>query len=504
MENSEKKAPSSPSFIEVEDDILINFFCDRIEKDEIKIVNEMELFDIHDEKIEELRCKDKYKDIDKNKLAKILKDLLIEGKKGEDKAKVLKLQKLVFQRLWPHFVRNAIKLLRQKDPRDKGILKFDFGVKKLMDYFQEFSKFEELLYGIDEYYRDHSLHVFRVYFLGEYLIRESLKGYEKIKILNLPNVIGEIKPEEKESMWCIIALCHDLGYPLQKLDELNKKLVKILEYFGTSNFHPLRYSLPLEGTILDKFILNIISSRLTDDFKIHLQSKFYTKYSNAYEKLSHGIMSCILLMKNLVYFKETDYEMHFPEGFILKRESGNKEKLYKEAARQFIIRKEILRAIASHDNEDIYHVKMNNFLFLLIMCDELQEWSRPTSHRRVLYPLEDMTEVIKIAEFSKESIDIELTLSFSEDDLKEYSKKKFVKFIRLLRSAVASDSRKFNFKIVVTNRENYRCIFEYDSPKKFYDTKKDPSLSYDEPKCEKINPDDTIDQEFTLKTITDL
>jgi len=505
MQNSEKKEVFSPSFQEIKDDVLIKFFCNRIMKKKIKFVNEMEPFDIYDESIEELRDKDKYKEIDKKKLVEILKDLLIEGKKDEDKAKVLKLQKLIFQRLWPHFVRNSIKLLRQKDPRDKGFLKFDFGVKNLMDYFKEFSKFEELLYGIDEYYRDHSLHVFRVFFLGEYLIRESLKGYNEIEILNLPKAIAKIKPEEKEAMWCIIALCHDLGYPLQKLDELNKKLLKILEYFGTSNFHPLRYSLPLEGTILDKFILKIISSRLTDDFKIHLQSKFYTKYSNAYEKLNHGIMSCILLMKNLVYFKETDYEFHFREGFILEQEIGNKEEFYKEDARQFIIRKEILRAIASHDNEDIYHVKMNNFLFLLIMCDELQEWSRPVSHRRVLYPLEDKNkEIIKISEFNKDSIDIEITLNFLENDLMKYSKKKFVKFIRLLRSAVASDSRRFDFKLVVMNRENYRCIFQYESPKKFYETTKDPSLPYNKPKCEKVNPDGTKDQKFTLKTITDL
>ena len=384
---------------EVDDDFLIKYFCDLIKENKIDYISQMEEFTIYDENIEEL-FDDIYKEIDNIKLVKILETILINSKEDDKKAIVLKKQKLIFQRLWPHLVRNAIKFLRNYDKRDKGSLKFDFGVKKLMDYFDEFSKFEELLYGIDELYRDHSIHVFRVYFLGEFLIRHYINGYENLEILNYPGLLKfkQTTPNEKEAMWCIIALCHDLGYPLQKLDELNKKVLKILEFFGTSNFSPLKFSLPLEGTILDKFILKIISSRLTDKLKIHLQPKFYAKYSNSYEKLNHGIMSCILLMKNLVYFKETDYQVTFTEGYSV----NNNKSIYLEDARQFIIRKEILRAIASHDNEDIYHIKMNNFLFLLIVCDELQEWGRPASYKRLFYILAKNKEIINIKKITRE------------------------------------------------------------------------------------------------------
>ncbi|MFX0134270.1 MAG: hypothetical protein ACFFDN_11560 [Candidatus Hodarchaeota archaeon] len=486
----------------VEDDLLINFFCDLIKNDQIDFIREMESFNIFDKNIDELSDEDKFSNVDKQKLINIFEELLIDDKQNDEKARVFKKQKIYFQKLWPHFVRNAIKFLRHKDYRDKGTLKFDFGVERLTKYFKEFSKFEEILYGIDEYYRDHSLHVFRVYLLGEYIVREFLNGYDNVDIMNRPINISKVQNSEKEAIWCIIALCHDLGYPLEKLNELNKKLIKILEYFGTSNFSPLRYSLPLEGIILDKFILKLISSRITNELKTHMQSKFYTKYSNAYEKLDHGVMSCILLMKNLVYFKESDYESFFEEGFTLINDESKKTKRILEDARQFLIRREILRSIASHDNEDIYHIKMNNFPFLLIICDEIQEWARPASTRRLYYPLDDKNkEIIEIIDFNNNNIEISIIVNLFGNDFKEYSTKKFRRFIRLLRSAVDSETRKFNFKMTIKNKENYSFIFKYDNPIEFYEDDKNKDKSYNEPSCESFNPEGKKDEEFSIKNI---
>ncbi len=486
---------------EIDDNKLINYFCDLVSKEKIEFIKNMKTFDIYDKDIPELKNED-YKDIDNKKLINILKSLILKDKDSVNKVKILKKQKIIFQKLWPHFVRNAIKDLRSKDIRDKGTLKFDLGVKKLTDYFKKFSDFEELLYGIDEYYRDHSLHVFRVYFLGEFLTREYCKGYDQIMILNKPKKIKKIKNDEKNAIWCIIALCHDLGYPLQKLDELNKKLITILKYFGTSNYNPLRYSLPLEGLILDKFILKVISSKLMEDLKVHLQSKFYTKYSNAYEKLSHGIMSCILLMKNLVFFKETDYKLIFEEGSNSKNSSIKTKEYYEQDARQFLIRREILRSIASHDNEDIYHIYMNNFPFLLIMCDELQEWSRPSSNRRLYYIYDkENREIIKIHNFNKGNINFSITLPFGKDDLYKYSEKKFRKFIRLLRSGINSDQRIFNFKISIKNKKNIQYIFNYENPFDFYKIKENKNKPYPQPQCEKFKPDGSKDLDFSLKNI---
>ena len=47
-----------------------------------------------------------------------------------------------------------------------------------------------------------------------------------------------------------------------------------------------------------------------------------------------------------------------------------------EDSRQYYIRREILRAIASHTCHDIYQNDMLRFSFLLILCDDAQEWGR--------------------------------------------------------------------------------------------------------------------------------
>ena len=61
------------------------------------------------------------------------------------------------------------------------------GCNQIFKYFDEFVKFEALLYGTDDYYRDHTLHSLWVYFLGKFFHRtdkikfEDNEGSPKLK-----------------------------------------------------------------------------------------------------------------------------------------------------------------------------------------------------------------------------------------------------------------------------------------------------------------------------------
>ena len=70
-------------------------------------------------------------------------------------------------------------------------------------------------------------------------------------------------------------------------------------------------------------------------------------------------------MKNLVYFLETDYTLDTSKPLNL------------DDAKQFLIRRNIMRAIASHSNDNIYYLKAKEFPFLLRIFDELHERERP-------------------------------------------------------------------------------------------------------------------------------
>ncbi len=360
----------------------------------------------------------------------------------------------IIHELWEALIREAIYCLRAQDPKDPNIFKQDFGIIEIKEYFEKFSAFEEVLYGTDRYYRDHSLHVIRVFFLGFYLLISSFSeksefeiNFKSIKIFNSKLIREDlISIDEKQAIWTIIALTHDLGYPIEKIDEINEKITGLIQYYGPSGIEEFKYHLPLQNQFLNDFILKFISSKLAqkekeDEFYTVIQNKYYLKFAKAFENFNHGIMSCILLMKHLVYFKESDYS-HSRLNFLNERD-----------AIQFSIRRTILRSIASHDNQDIYHVYPNNFLFMLTFCDDLQEWDRP----RIAHRFQQSDDII-VKNFNLKEIFFEKHLNFpeipkiSKDILKSFARS-IKKYIKLFRSGPDSENRSFTFKysIVLKN-----------------------------------------------------
>lgn len=65
-----------------------------------------------------------------------------------------------------------------------------------------------------------------------------------------------------------------------------------------------------------------------------------------------------------MYFLESDYSLNEDYHFT------------EEDRRQFYIRREILRTIATHTCNDIYQMYIASFPLLLRICDDTQEWGR--------------------------------------------------------------------------------------------------------------------------------
>jgi len=409
------------------------------------------------------------KEESKGKIKSILKDILEYEKELSSRKENGELSRVIpsylqkklrrIQDLWEILIKEAIYCLRHKDPVDKNEFKQDFGIIEIKQYFKLFSDFEDMLYGSDKYYRDHSLHVIRVFLLGFYLLNKSNNiNFLNIKIFHSEKLGDEeFSIEEKQAIWTLIALTHDLGYPLEKIDKINSKVKDLIKFFGPSDIEEFKYHLPLQNQILNDFILKFISSKLVQDeqnnYLTIIQNKYYLKFAKAFENFKHGIMSCILLMKHLVYFKESDYSHSFL-NYLTKRD-----------VKQFLIRKTILRSIASHDNDDIYHIAPNNFLFTLVFCDDLQEWDRPSD----IYRISDSNK-IKILKFNDNEISYAQYYDFSEDEnftrkIIDESARKIKRYIKLFRSGPDSDKRTFTFKFVVNvnnGSSHYETLtFEY-------------------------------------------
>lgn len=368
--------------------------------------------------------------------------------------------------LWKLFLGNAIVYLKLLDDREKYHDAEDFGVEKLYRFFETFHDFEGILYGADDYYRDHVSHMLRVFLLGEYVIHNKI-GFEKIIVGDdkLP-ANCKIHPSEKEAMWCIIALTHDLGYALETVPDINKKVRTMLEQFGNINLQELVPTYQIQP--LHKFIIQFISSNFREiqseekpnTYVNHVQSKYYLKFSGAFERQSHGIMSCIVNMRNLVFFLESDYS------------SDAHKPLKPEEAKQFLIRSTILRSIASHDCDEIYYLTIPQFPFLLTIFDEMQEWDRPrlkdAFQKAPKSTLKidnfvsgefDSSGAISVPGVIKYEIEISydgsspLTPEESEKmqrDTEGYFERKRKKIKKILRSAVGGDDRnlKLIFKVI--------------------------------------------------------
>ena len=139
------------------------------------------------------------------------------------------------------------------------------GYDKLFKYFDAYVEFEELIFASDSFYRDHTLHCIWVYFLGEYLKRREefhdlfLDSENTVHMLHAVSELfqttelfqdSEKKYREFQDMEatclgvyhkddairCISALTHDLGYPLKKIEKINKSMKKVLPYFSVSSF----------------------------------------------------------------------------------------------------------------------------------------------------------------------------------------------------------------------------------------------------------------------------
>lgn len=305
-----------------------------------------------------------------------LKSLEGQLREDDDDYQLFRHRKTIDE-LWVLLLEKAIKCLRYCDSREPFMASDPnkrpkaYGIDDLKKYYQNYTKFEQVLYGTGRYYRDHVIHVMRTWLSGvDLLVRNNgnALGYIKIHDKNVPL---ELKPEEKLSIWTIIALTHDLGYPLEKAKSIISITQEMLGSFIANPDISVDFSFHGVQNYMNDYIVRLMSSKMEsrpsgseERYVARLQSKYYFKFQKSLERNRHGILSTLIIYKLLTYFLESDYNLN--EDYYFN----------KEDCRQFYIRREIIRAIASHTCDDIYQMYMGSFSFLLRICDDTQEWGR--------------------------------------------------------------------------------------------------------------------------------
>lgn len=287
------------------------------------------------------------------------------------------------------------------------------GNNKLYDFLNKATEFEDLLYGLDDYYRDHTLHSLWVYFIGEYLLRKFLPGlhdnlnwylYNDIDLYKIEysypqELVDYARNKEKElndkvkeyrdAIWCIMALCHDLGYSLAQLKNLNKKVIAVVDFFDIPNISRTGYSLEVEHQhLIQQFLelmamdVRIVPSENYLEESVEAKERVLTKcfrddstywrLCRALEKKQHGILSSYLIYKILGIFADTSV-----------RGAAEVWGLEDIEATDNIMRGDILFAIAQHEFDFAHLDELNSLADILVLADELEEFSR-YSQRQLL------------------------------------------------------------------------------------------------------------------------
>ncbi len=331
--------------------------------------------------------------------------------------------------LWKRLFEYALSYIHP----DKG------GYDDLFAYFDAYVDFEELIFASDSFYRDHTLHCLWVYFLGEYLhydkqFEDLIKSEQRVMSLATKDLVELMKHYEVEerhyrdmesmlinipcndSIRCINALTHDLGYPLKKIKKINSGIKKVLPYYGLDEYNEFQFKYqPAHMNFIQQFLkimsLNIEfcnDTKLTlelpqewldrlfildgkhmvginSDFKIYPREeniKLLThlgfhyefrenvgkqlQYSLDFEKMQHGLMSAYILSRNLNLFKDMNLKVSTLDNIQINQQDS--KILYAMS--------EIFTAIADHTNESFKITSISDSSSFLAFVDEIEEFSR--------------------------------------------------------------------------------------------------------------------------------
>jgi len=187
--------------------------------------------------------------------------------------------------------------------------------------------FEKFLF-LNEKYRDHVLHTFRVWGLGLFLYQKLFKQYFS-------------EDENFHFQWYLAATFHDVGYPLANVNKTIKTL--------NNNFDNIGIKIGIkQQTIADT---NLNSEKIIRILKEICPNKNFNGQQDILEE-NHGLLSARILLF-LLYDR---HESHWDH----------------EA-------KKSIKSIISHNSENEISLKDDPLSALLVICDELQEWDRQYS-----------------------------------------------------------------------------------------------------------------------------
>ena len=347
-------------------------------------------------------------------------------------AKLENLSRVGYSSLLIEFAKKYKNIENQQDENNlilktlRNLWEGKYGKTQGAKAFTSFEKFEPILKDTPRY-RDHMVHPFQVFLMGSLIIDNNYDFFTSTH----KRFFEGSATDSLEFAWLMCSTFHDICYPIQKYEEINKNLFR--DFLGSES-PPIVFQ--AEKLLFENDNLNYLDQliALYDHYlKRGSTWKFgspccidQTLRSGLIEEISkrnHGLLSSIALIKKTL-----------SESFVQK----NLEEYAKGRFSTDIYPAAL--AIALHDEDVLNRIKSKISIdimplcFLLVYCDLVQECG-PT----------DSEEIVELHGFVLNGNNIESTLTFAnegdyDNKIKEM-KRIYKKFDKELNSS------NFNFKL---------------------------------------------------------
>ena len=229
-------------------------------------------------------------------------------------------------------------------------------------------------------YRDHYLHQFQVFLLGLYIIDKLYDNFAE-------------KYKNPEISWLIISSFHDMAYPVQLHDEWSGKFFN--KVFGVTK--ELGH-LELKSSFVDKsflcclcyLITRLCSVLLKEEVKGNWLSEKNVLVNFFYKKITeaknHCILSSISLLKMIqetknlgkitidgMKFKDALEDIFIPSALAIALHDKNVWQELNDKKKWQKFKEKVPLPFLRFEDDPLS--------FLLIFCDNIQEWGRPSKSK---------------------------------------------------------------------------------------------------------------------------
>lgn len=373
------------------------------------------------------------------------------------------------------------------------------------DYPDIGGQYEELLKKLSPTYRDHFTHQFQVFLLGALIL-------DKVFEIQTPYKKDKDKKDYFSRAWLLTATIHDFAYPLQSYDQWsNVFLSQILRFDEPLSLIELKRCY-VENTLLSR-IEHIISS-LNISFFYEIKEKgkvdLYNKvrrflYYEITERKNHCLMSSLALLKDFENNVEIFSDLVLPASVAISLHdddiwhvlSGQWNKAGCPETGGYVadllnIRKRLTGEELSQQKPDFVktledkkftsrwlvdifsdiwdilekpplpHIRFEEqpLAFLLILCDNLQDWGRPFTGEELQNNFEKADIKFKgvTVDSNLKQIKIQLYSNFNQQ-AREFLDKK-MKDLKVIQKVLKS---KITFIIEYMNRETNNVEKDYSA-----------------------------------------